>query len=294
MKENSSYYYQLIFKKVFDISTMIFDEYQHLSNLEKARQKDTPEYESSFKKLKTLLEQEQEYYNSIKNNKEILNSLLHKIAYFNKNSNDFIISQNNNSLIYARISLKLNDLITEISQSKSPEIFYLFNKFELFSLIHFENTLLALIMFQNFLKVYHNPILQDILTSILYSYSFMFPYIENIVLKENFTIPQEMFSISEYFSDNINVPSDIISKYKNRRFQQIKKYMEKNNPGTNNYLFLLFYLKAISTSLDQNLTDDIDTLLNANGLYKETKNELKIFLHDEKPDKLIRKITFNI
>ena len=67
MKENSSYYYQLIFKKVFDISTMIFDEYQHLSNLEKARQKDTPEYESSFKKLKTLLEQEQEYYNSIKN-----------------------------------------------------------------------------------------------------------------------------------------------------------------------------------------------------------------------------------
>ena len=136
MEENIGYYYQQIFKKIFNISAMILEEYHNL---------ETKNIDSnSLNKLKNLLTQEQEYYKMIKTNPDLLNGLLHKIAYFNKKTVDFIIPKNPNSLIYARISLKLSDLV---NPNKSPEIFIVFNKFDLFSLIHYENILLALIFF---------------------------------------------------------------------------------------------------------------------------------------------------
>lgn len=294
MEENIGLYYQQIFKKIFNISAIILEEYQHLKELEKKGQKNSNEYIVHFNRLKTLLSQEQANYEAIKRNGEILNSLLHKIAYFNKNASDFIIPKNNNSLIYARMSLKLNELLTEIGQDKSPDIFILFNKFALFSQLHFENILLTLILLQDFLDTYPNSDLKDVLINITYKYAFMFPYIEDTIFKKSFTIPEELFSIINYFSSTQNISAEEITKHKARKFIQVKKYLSKNNSDATNYLFSLFYLRILSFELNDSIKNDMEEALKSAPFNKEIKGTIKRYLNKENPERLVRQIYFSI
>ena len=133
MEGNISYYYQLIFKKIFSVSTEILNEYKKLAELERNGQKNSSYYAETLANLNELLKQEDNCYDAIKSNSELVNNLLHKIAYFNKNSNDFVIPKNSNSLVYCRMSLKLNDLLTKLNRNKSLDTFVLFGKFDLFS-----------------------------------------------------------------------------------------------------------------------------------------------------------------
>lgn len=294
MEGNISYYYQLIFKKIFSVSTEILNEYKKLAELERNGQKNSSYYAETLANLNELLKQEDNCYEAIKSNSELVNNLLHKIAYFNKNSNDFVIPKNSNSLVYCRMSLKLNDLLTKLNRNKSLDIFVLFGKFDLFSLLHFENVLLALILFRNYLNIYPTPLLEDSLTYTMYSYSFMFPYIEETILKDQFNLPNDIYSSVDYYGKSINISAEDITKYKRRKFQQIKKYMLKHTLGSNDYLFLLFYLKALSSSLDDELVQEFDELLKRLGISRDIKNVLRKYLQNEDATKLVRKVSFAI
>ena len=292
--ENISNYYQIIFKKLFNISASILKEYRTLERLEKYEQKNSLEYEQHQKVLREYLAEEETIYATLQNKNDIIFSLLKKVAYFNKRATDFIIPQNDDSLIYTRISLKLNKALNNVNKNKSPQIYALFNKFDLFSLIHFECILLALILFNKFIKTNPDLVLKDILTTDLYSYSFMFPYIENIILKNKFTLPDSLYSITEWLNEQTMVDKNDINIFKQKKFDQITSYMQKNNLNSLNYIFLLFYLKALSLSLDEDKTKEFEKLIKNSGLKKDTYTSLNLFIFGEDPTPLIRKISFNI
>lgn len=292
--ENISNYYQIIFKKLFNISASILKEYRTLERLEKYEQKNSLEYEQHQKVLREYLAEEETIYATLQNKNDIIFSLLKKVAYFNKRATDFIIPQNDDSLIYTRISLKLNKALNNVNKNKSPQIYALFNKFDLFSLIHFECILLALILFNKFIKTNPDLVLKDILTTDLYSYSFMFPYIEDIILKNKFTLPDSLYSITEWLNEQTMVDKNDINIFKQKKFDQITSYMQKNNLNSLNYIFLLFYLKALSLSLDEDKTKEFEKLIKNSGLKKDTYPSLNLFIFGEDPTSLIRKISFNI
>lgn len=292
--ENISNYYQIIFKKLFNISASILKEYRTLERLEKYEQKNSLEYEQHQKVLREYLAEEETIYATLQNKNDIIFSLLKKVAYFNKRATDFIIPQNDDSLIYTRISLKLNKALNNVNKNKSPQIYALFNKFDLFSLIHFECILLALILFNKFIKTNPDLVLKDILTTDLYSYSFMFPYIEDIILKNKFTLPDSLYSITEWLNEQTMVDKNDINIFKQKKFDQITSYMQKNNLNSLNYIFLLFYLKALSLSLDEDKTKEFEKLIKNSGLKKDTYPSLNLFIFGEDPTPLIRKISFNI
>lgn len=291
--ENISNYYQIIFKRLFTISASIFEEYQILLTLEKSNKKNSNEYANHYKYLQELLATEKEVYESLKGQDDIVCGLLKKVAYFNKRAVDFIIPNNNNSLIYTRISLKLNDCLSNI-KSKSPEIFALLSKFDILSMQHFETLLLSLILFQKFLKTNPDLVLDDILKTDLYSYSFMFPYIEDIVLKNEFTIPEFLYSAYEWITQKTITKADAITNFKQKKFDQVTTYMKKNNLNALNYIFLLFYLKALSLNLDQKKTKDLEELIKKSGLKKDAYTSLMSFIFTEDSTSLIRKVSFNI
>ena len=291
--ENISNYYQIIFKRLFNISANILEEYRFLLALEKNGNKACEEYNQHYKILKEHISAEKQVYESLRKNNDIIHGLLKKIAYFNKRATDFTIPKNDNSLIYTRMSLKLNNSLSDITKYKSPEVFALFNKFDLFSLIHFENVLFALILFKKFIRTNPDLVLEDILTTDLYSYSFMFPYIEDFLLKEDFTLPDHFYSITEWLNEQTVVDISI-NTFKQKKFDQITNYMKKNNLSTINYIFLLFYLKALSLDLDEEKTKEIEELIKKSGLKKDASTSLTAFIYGEDPTSLIRKVSFNI
>ena len=79
MEGNISYYYQLIFKKIFSVSTEILNEYKKLAELERNGQKNSSYYAETLANLNELLKQEDNCYDAIKSNAELVNNLLHKI-----------------------------------------------------------------------------------------------------------------------------------------------------------------------------------------------------------------------
>ena len=291
--ENISNYYQIIFKRLFNISANILEEYRFLLAVEKNNNKSSEEYNKHYKILNELIKAEKQIYKSLKDNSDIIHALLKKIAYFNKNAIDFTIPKNNNSLIYTRMSLNLSSSLSDITKYKSPQIFALFNRFDLISLIHFENILFSLILFKKFLQTNPDLVLEDILITDLYSFSFMFPYIEDILLKEKFNLPPYFYSISEWLSKKTTTYNSI-NTFKQKKFDQITNYMKKNNLNTLNYIFLLFYLKSLSLNLDKKKTQELKELIKKSGLKKETSQLLTSFVFGEDPTPLIRKVSLNI
>lgn len=292
MEENTNYYYQLIFKKLFSISLSILNEYNILTTLEKNNEKTKNYYQRHYETLLELLNQEDNFYDAIKSSPDILKALLKKIAYFNKNATDFITPQNENYLAYARISLKLSKFVTSQNKNKSVEIFALFNRFDLFSLIHLENILMALILMQKYLREHPNIILQDVLTTMTYTYSFMFPYIEESLIKRKFTIPNDLYSSSEFWQKEMGLTDEEVQGFKIRKFNQIKDYLRKNKVNNQDYLFLIFYLKALSQGLNDSFTKNIIDIIQKSGLNKTLRYEIKDFIDKENTIQLIRKITF--
>lgn len=292
MEENTSYYYQLILKKLFSISLSILNEYNILIILEKNGEKGKSDYQKHYETLQELLNKEKEFYNAIKSSKDILNALLKKIAYFNRNATDFIVPQTENYLVYTRISLKLNQFITDHNKNKSLEIFALFNRFDLFSLIHLENILMSLILLQRYLEKQPNAVLQDVLTSMTYNYSFMFPYIEESLISKKFNVPNDLYSISEFWQKEMGITDEEVRDFKERKFKQIKDYLRKNKVSNQDYLFLIFYLKALSRDIDGDLIKDIDDIIQKSGLNKALRQEIKGFINKEDTVQLVRKITF--
>lgn len=292
--ENISNYYQVIFKRLFNISVNILEEYQILLELERRNKKNSNDYINHYKILEGYLEEEKGIYSSLKNKNEIIYALLKKVSYFNRHAKDFIIPTYDNSLIYTRISLKLNDCLNNIHKNASPEIYALFSKFDLFSLIHFESILFALILFQKYLNTNPDLVLSDIFSSSLYSYSFMFPFIEDVVFKSDFTTPELFYSITEWLSEQTIVNKDSINNFKQKKFDQIINYMKKNNLNTLNYIFLLFYLKALSLNLNEQKTAELEELIKKSGLKKDVYTSLISFILGEESTPLIRKVSFQI
>ena len=70
--------------------------------------------------------------------------------------------------------------------------------------------------------------------------------------------------------------------------------MLKHTLGSNDYLFLLFYLKALSSSLDDELVQEFDELLKRLGISRDIKNVLRKYLQNEDATKLVRKVSFAI
>ena len=70
--------------------------------------------------------------------------------------------------------------------------------------------------------------------------------------------------------------------------------MKKNNLSTINYIFLLFYLKALSLDLDEEKTKELEELIKKSGLKKDASTSLTAFIFGEDPTSLIRKVSFNI
>lgn len=282
--------YQLIFKRIFSISNQILDEYLNLLNLEKSGKKNSPEYTATYNKLCNLLEQEKSYYEVISKDSEVARSLLQKISYFNKKSIDFIIPQNNSSLIYSRMSLKLGDILKDLNERKSLQIFVLFEKMDLYSLVHYENILLALILFSRFTTTLEDSVFSNILLTNIYLYSFMFPYIENLILSNQFLLPKELYSSSNYLASINNVSAEELDKQRNRKFQQVENYITKNSIAFYNYMFLIFYLKALK--IDEKLDlKDIVQKLGEFGIEKSIQKEMLQSLNNTDQSGIIRRLS---
>lgn len=287
MENNANYYYQLIFKRLFSLAEDILNEYRNLTNLAKQNLKDSEPYKTGIQRLKKLIMEEDTCYSVIQNDNVMLGILLKKIAYFNKNAIDFIIPQNTNSQIYTRISLKLSKAISRLNSGKSIEIFSLFNKFDIFSLIHFETLLMSLIIFQNFLDKQENLVLQDLFDEALYGYSFMFPYIEEILISNDFKVPSVVYSTVDFFKTGSYVTEEDIKTFKERKSQQIKRYINKNNVNSLNYAFLLFYLKAMGNN-------DLNALIKRSSITAISKESLQEYFESENMQRLVRKVRLEV
>ena len=292
MENNVNYYYQIIFKKIFAISSKILAEYQNLATLEKSCQKGTQQYIEGFSKLDKLLEEEKRYYEAIQGDNAIINALLKKIAYFNKNAYDFVVSKNNNSLVYTRMSLKLGNYLSQLNINRSIEIFSLFNKADAYSELHFENVLMALITFKIFTQRYPDLVLQDFFIDCKYIYAFMFPYIERNIASNNFELPECVYSIIDFLKYGSNISDEDITNYQFRKFQQIKKYLYKNGATWQDRLFLIFYLNVLNKECNNSLADEMVEVIERANIKNNWKNNLQDYWQNEDITRLIRKITF--
>lgn len=281
MLERSNFYYQLIFKKLFNIASEILEQFQCLMALEKQNKKDSLEYQQGMLKLIELIKEEESYYSLLQSDKTLIGILIRKLAYFNKNSNDFIIPKSDNSKIYTRMSLLLDKELCSSYEGKSIEIFSLFNKLNVYSLLHFETTILALILFR--LYITRKNTLDFLFMENLYSRSYMFPYVGEITLANNLDVPESLYSLIEVYRKKTNVTSYDISAYKERKAEQIITFLNKNTTRTVNYVFLLFYLKALSSSSWQELISKC-------AIPVDDKITLEDYLTKENADVLVRTI----
>ena len=219
MNENLIFYLNNVLKKLVALASNTLDNYKKLEDLESSNNYSS--LTSTLEELKQAIENEDLYYIKLANDKDLILALLKKLEYFNCSSNDFALIQSENNQIYTRISLKLNEIITEILKAKSPQMFNTSSKFEIYSQFHFENLILTLILFEMFLQKNPSIISKKSFINMKGTFSFMFPYVEHYLLSNDLNIPKELISTIDCLKTNIKNAFEI-SLIAQIKFKQIK------------------------------------------------------------------------
>ena len=289
MNENLIFYLNNVLKKLVALASNTLDNYKKLKDLESSNNYSS--LTSTLKELKQAIENEDLYYIKLANDKDLILALLKKLEYFNCSSNDFALIQSENNQIYTRISLKLNEIITEILKAKSPQMFNTSSKFEIYSQFHFENLILTLILFEMFLQKNPSIISKKSFINMKGTFSFMFPYVEHYLLSNDLNIPKELISTIDCLKTNIKNAFEI-SLIAQIKFEQIKSYLEKNKLSLLEILYLIFYMKIL-TYYNNSLLDNLNNIIANIDIDNQLKDLIKNFISDVDISKHVQKLSFS-
>lgn len=289
MNENLIFYLNNVLKKLVALASNTLDNYKKLEDLESSNNYSS--LTSTLEELKQAIENEDLYYIKLANDKDLILALLKKLEYFNCSSNDFALIQSENNQIYTRISLKLNEIITEILKAKSPQMFNTSSKFEIYSQFHFENLILTLILFEMFLQKNPSIISKKSFINMKGTFSFMFPYVEHYLLSNDLNIPKELISTIDCLKTNIKNAFEI-SLIAQIKFEQIKSYLEKNKLSLLEILYLIFYMKIL-TYYNNSLLDNLNNIIANIDIDNQLKDLIKNFILDVDISKHVQKLSFS-
>ena len=289
MNENLIFYLNNVLKKLVALASNTLDNYKKLEDLESSNNYSS--LTSTLEELKQAIENEDLYYIKLANDKDLILALLKKLEYFNSSSNDFALIQSENNQIYTRISLKLNEIITEILKAKSPQMFNTSSKFEIYSQFHFENLILTLILFEMFLQKNPSIISKKSFINMKGTFSFMFPYVEHYLLSNDLNIPKELISTIACLKTNIKNAFEI-SLIAQIKFEQIKSYLEKNKLSLLEILYLIFYMKIL-TYYNNSLLDNLNNIIANIDIDNQLKDLIKNFISDVDISKHVQKLSFS-
>lgn len=289
MNENLIFYLNNVLKKLVALASNTLDNYKKLEDLESSNNYSS--LTSTLKELKQAIENEDLYYIKLANDKDLILALLKKLEYFNNSSNDFALIQSENNQIYTRISLKLNEIITEILKAKSPQMFNTSSKFEIYSQFHFENLILTLILFEMFLQKNPSIISKKSFINMKGTFSFMFPYVEHYLLSNDLNIPKELISTIDCLKTNIKNAFEI-SLIAQIKFEQIKSYLEKNKLSLLEILYLIFYMKILAY-YNNSLLDNLNNIIANIDIDNQLKDLIKNFISDVDISKHVQKLSFS-
>lgn len=289
MNENLIFYLNNVLKKLVALASNTLDNYKKLEDLESSNNYSS--LTSTLEELKQAIENEDLYYIKLANDKDLILALLKKLEYFNNSSNDFALIQSENNQIYTRISLKLNEIITEILKAKSPQMFNTSSKFEIYSQFHFENLILTLILFEMFLQKNPSIISKKSFINMKGTFSFMFPYVEHYLLSNDLNIPKELISTIDCLKTNIKNAFEI-SLIAQIKFEQIKSYLEKNKLSLLELLYLIFYMKIL-TYYNNSLLDNLNNIIANIDIDNQLKDLIKDFISDVDISKHVQKLSFS-
>lgn len=289
MNENLIFYLNNVLKKLVALASNTLDNYKKLEDLESSNNYSS--LTSTLKELKQAIENEDLYYIKLANDKDLILALLKKLEYFNCSSNDFALIQSENNQIYTRISLKLNEIITEILKAKSPQMFNTSSKFEIYSQFHFENLILTLILFEMFLQKNPSIISKKSFINMKGTFSFMFPYVEHYLLSNDLNIPKELISTIDCLKTNIKNAFEI-SLIAQIKFEQIKSYLEKNKLSLLELLYLIFYMKIL-TYYNNSLLDNLNNIIANIDIDNQLKDLINNFISDVDISKHVQKLSFS-
>lgn len=289
MNENLIFYSNNVLKKLIALASNTLDNYKKLEDLESSNNYSS--LTSTLEELKQTIENEDLYYIKLANDKDLILALLKKLEYFNSSSNDFALIQSENNQIYTRISLKLNEIVTEILKAKSPQMFNTSSKFEIYSQFHFENLILTLILFEMFLQKNPSIISKKSFINMKGTFSFMFPYVEHYLLSNDLNIPKELISTIDCLKTNIKNAFEI-SLIAQIKFEQIKSYLEKNKLSLLEILYLIFYMKIL-TYYNNSLLDNLNNIIANIDIDNQLKDLIKNFISDVDISKHVQKLSFS-
>ena len=289
MNENLIFHLNNVLKKLVALASNTLDNYKKLEDLESSNNYSS--LTSTLEELKQAIENEDLYYIKLANDKDLILALLKKLEYFNSSSNDFALIQSENNQIYTRISLKLNEIITEILKAKSPQMFNTSSKFEIYSQFHFENLILTLILFEMFLQKNPSIISKKSFINMKGTFSFMFPYVEHYLLSNDLNIPKELISTIDCLKTNIKNAFEI-SLIAQIKFEQIKSYLEKNKLSLLELLYLIFYMKIL-TYYNNSLLDNLNNIIANIDIDNQLKDLIKNFISDVDISKHVQKLSFS-
>lgn len=289
MNENLIFYLNNVLKKLVALASNTLDNYKKLEDLESSNNYSS--LTSTLEELKQAIENEDLYYIKLANDKDLILALLKKLEYFNCSSNDFALIQSENNQIYTRISLKLNEIITEILKAKSPQMFNTSSKFEIYSQFHFENLILTLILFEMFLQKNPSIISKKSFINMKGTFSFMFPYVEHYLLSNDLNIPKELISTIDCLKTNIKNAFEI-SLIAQIKFEQIKSYLEKNKLSLLEILYLIFYMKILAY-YNNSLLDNLNNIIANIDIDNQLKDLIKDFISDVDISKHVQKLSFS-
>lgn len=289
MNENLIFYLNNVLKKLVALASNTLDNYKKLEDLESSNNYSS--LTSTLEELKQAIENEDLYYIKLANDKDLILALLKKLEYFNSSSNDFALIQSENNKIYTRISLKLNEIVTEILKAKSPQMFNTSSKFEIYSQFHFENLILTLILFEMFLQKNPSIISKKSFINMKGTFSFMFPYVEHYLLSNDLNIPKELISTIDCLKTNIKNAFEI-SLIAQIKFEQIKSYLEKNKLSLLEILYLIFYMKIL-TYYNNSLLDNLNNIITNIDIDNQLKDLIKNFISDVDISKHVQKLSFS-
>ena len=289
MNENLIFHLNNVLKKLVALASNTLDNYKKLEDLESSNNYSS--LTSTLEELKQAIENEDLYYIKLANDKDLILALLKKLEYFNCSSNDFALIQSENNQIYTRISLKLNEIITEILKAKSPQMFNTSSKFEIYSQFHFENLILTLILFEMFLQKNPSIISKKSFINMKGTFSFMFPYVEHYLLSNDLNIPKELISTIDCLKTNIKNAFEI-SLIAQIKFEQIKSYLEKNKLSLLEILYLIFYMKIL-TYYNNSLLDNLNNIIANIDIDNQLKDLIKNFISDVDISKHVQKLSFS-
>lgn len=289
MNENLIFYLNNVLKKLVALASNTLDNYKKLEDLESSNNYSS--LTSTLEELKQAIENEDLYYIKLANDKDLILALLKKLEYFNCSSNDFALIQSENNQIYTRISLKLNEIITEILKAKSPQMFNTSSKFEIYSQFHFENLILTLILFEMFLQKNPSIISKKSFINMKGTFSFMFPYVEHYLLSNDLNIPKELISTIDCLKTNIKNAFEI-SLIAQIKFEQIKSYLEKNKLSLLEILYLIFYMKILAY-YNNSLLDNLNNIIANIDIDNQLKDLIKNFISDVDISKHVQKLSFS-